>query len=302
MQYYSINDYCRETFGKKLYRLSLDGGFTCPTRDGTLGDRGCIFCSRAGAGEFAARGQDLDAQIEEAKARVAAKHKDGGYIAYFQSFTNTYAPVERLRALFEPVVKRTDIDVLAVATRPDCLEDDKIALLRELNAVKPVWVELGFQTAKEETARFIRRGYDNPVYDDAVKRLKAAGLEVVTHVILCLPGESREEMLETVRCVGDSGVDGIKLQLLHVLEGTDLAALWRKGQVPLPTMEAYIALLEDCLAVLPPELVIHRLTGDGAKRDLLAPLWTGDKKRVLNAIRAAFDRDNVVQGSRWRQP
>ena len=286
MHYYSINDYCRETFGKKLYRLSLDGGFTCPTRDGTLGDRGCIFCSRAGAGEFAARGQDLDAQIEEAKARVAAKHKDGGYIAYFQSFTNTYAPVERLRALFEPVVKRTDIDVLAVATRPDCLEDDKIALLRELNAVKPVWVELGFQTAKEETARFIRRGYDNSVYDDAVKRLKAAGLYVVTHMIVGLPGETAEDMKHTLRHIAAAGGDGVKIHLLHVLKDADLYEHWRRGEFRTPEKDEYLQILSELLALLPKGMAVHRLTGDGDKKTLAAPLWSADKKDVMNSIKA----------------
>ena len=206
MEYYSLNDYCLETFGKKLYRLALDGGFTCPNRDGTLGARGCIFCSRAGSGEFAASGTDIGAQIEAAKRLVADKRRDGdGYIAYFQSFTNTYSPVEKLRALFTPVVERDDIDVLAVATRPDCLEPDKIALLRELNAVKPVWVELGLQTTKEESVRFIRRGYGNEVYSDAMRRLKAAGLYTVTHMIVGLPGETPEDMKQTVRAIVAAG-------------------------------------------------------------------------------------------------
>ncbi len=302
-RYRSFHAAMKDRFGCKVYKLSLDGGMTCPNRDGTAGTGGCLFCGDRGAGSFAApRCGSVPEQLAAARARVAHKNRGGKYMAYFQSFTNTYAPLDYLEDLFTQAMEPEDVCALSVATRPDCLPRETVALLARLNEKKPVWVELGLQTIHPRTARLIRRGYDLPVYDDGVRRLKAAGLEVVTHVILCLPGESREEMLETVRCVGDSGVDGIKLQLLHVLEGTDLAALWRKGQVPLPTMEAYIALLEDCLAVLPPELVIHRLTGDGAKRDLLAPLWTGDKKRVLNAIRAAFDRDNVVQGSRWRQP
>ena len=298
--YRSFHTAMRERFGCKVYKLALDGGMTCPNRDGTLGTRGCIFCGDQGSGTFAEPccGSIRD-QLEAAKRRVAHKNRGGKYAAYFQSFTNTYAPLTYLEDIFTQATEPEEVCALSVATRPDCLPDETLAMLERLNRQKPVWVELGLQTVHPDTARFIRRGYDLPVYDEAVRRLKAAGIEVVTHVILGLPGESREEMLETVRYVGRSGADGIKLQLLHVLEGTDLASHWRAGNVPLPSLEEYIALLEDCLAELPPNLVIHRLTGDGAKRDLLAPLWTADKKRVLNAIRAAFDRDRVVQGSRW---
>ena len=281
MTHYSLNDYCRERFGKKLYRLSLDGGFTCPTRDDTLGTRGCIFCSRSGAGEFAAGGADIDAQIEAAKRRVAEKHRDGdGYIAYFQSFTNTYAPVERLRALFTRVIERDDIDVLAVATRPDCLEDEKIALLRELNRVKPVWVELGLQTTKEESVRFIRRGYENFVYDDAVKRLQNAGIYVITHMIAGLPGESLEDMKNTVRHIVAAGSDGIKIHLLHVLKDADLYAYWRRGEVPTLTKEEYLHILSELLELLPEKMAAHRLTGDGDKRTLVSPLWSADKRTL----------------------
>ena len=286
MKYYSLNDYCLEKFGKKLYRLSLDGGFTCPNRDGTLGARGCVFCSRAGAGEFTESGPDLDAQIEAAKRRVADKHRDGdGYIAYFQSFTNTYAPVARLRALFVPVIARDDIDVLAVATRPDCLEDDKIALLRELNAVKPVWVELGLQTTKPESVRFIRRGYDNEVYFDAVRRLKAAGLYVVTHMIVGLPGETLDDMKNTVRAIVAAGGDGIKIHLLHVLKDADLYEYWRRGEVRTLTKEEYLSILSELLPLLPEHMAVHRLTGDGDKKTLAAPLWSADKKDVMNSIK-----------------
>jgi len=297
--YYSLNRYYREKFGSKVYKLALDGGFTCPTRDGTLGTRGCIFCSGAGSGDFSValpQGPCIDAALDAAKQKVAAKHPSGKYIAYFQSYTNTYAPVSRLRELFLPVVLREDIVGLSVATRPDCLPDEVIALLAELNAVKPVSVELGLQTIHPETAAYIRRGYPLSVYDDALRRLKAAGLEVVVHMILCLPGESPGDMTATARYIGASGADGIKLQLLHVLQNTDLAADYLAGRFTLPTLEEYISLLEACLRVLPPNMVIHRLTGDGAKRDLIAPLWTGDKKHVLNEIRRAFDRDSLVQG------
>lgn len=287
MTYYSMNDYCRETFGKKLYRLSLDGGFTCPNRDGTLGTRGCIFCSKSGAGDFTGRGEHIDAQIEDAKRRVASKIKDGGYIAYFQNFTNTYAPAERLRALFEPVIRRPDIDVLSVATRPDCLEPEKVALLAELCAVKPVWVELGLQTTKPESIAFIRRGYENEAYADAARRLKTAGLYVIAHIILGLPGETAEDMEETLRFALAHGADGVKLHLLHVTSDSDLADVWRAGGCPTLSMEEYIALLRRLLGLLPPGVAVHRLTGDGNKKTLLSPLWSGDKKRVLNAIRNA---------------
>ena len=286
MNYYSFSDYCRETFGKKLYRLSLDGGFTCPTRDGTLGVGGCVFCSRAGSGEFAARGADIDAQIEAAKRRVADKFRDGdGYIAYFQSFTNTYAPTERLRELFTRVIAREDIDVLDVATRPDCLEPDKLALLRELNAIKPVWVELGLQTTKESSVRFIRRGYENAVYDNAVKRLRSAGIYVITHMIVGLPGESPEDMENTVRHIVAVGSDGIKLHLLHVLKDADLYTYWLRGEVKALTKEEYLHILSELLALLPATMAVHRLTGDGDKRTLAAPLWSADKKDVMNSIR-----------------
>ena len=280
-----MNDYCRRTFGRKLYKLSLSGPFTCPTRDGTLGTRGCIFCSAAGAGDFAGRGKTVEEQIEDAKRRVAAKHKDGGYIAYFQSFTNTYASADTLRALFEPVIRRADIDVLSVATRPDCLEPEKIQLLQELNAIKPVWVELGLQTTKKESVKYIRRGYENEVYTAAVKALREAGIYVITHIILGLPGETAEDMQNTLRYALAAGTDGVKLQLLHVLEGTDLAEDWRAGKFQTLSMEEYLQILSVLLPMLPPDVAVHRLTGDGAKKDLLSPLWSGEKKKVLNAIR-----------------
>ena len=286
----TLNEYCRAQFGEKLYKLSLNGGMTCPTRDGTLGVRGCIFCSAGGSGDFAPDARlSIPDQIEEAKARVAGKYRGSRYIAYFQAYTNTYAPVERLRELFTPVVEREDIAVLSVATRPDCLPGKVLDLLGELNRRKPVWVELGLQTIHPDTAAYLRRGYDLPCYERAAAELRARGIHVVTHVILCLPGEGREEMLQTARYVGQHS-DGIKLQLLHVLEGTDLAADYRAGRVPLPTLEEYVALVRDCVKVLPEDMVVHRMTGDGPKRMLLAPQWSGDKKRVLNALNRALER------------
>ena len=286
----TLNEYCRAQFGEKLYKLSLNGGMTCPNRDGTLGVRGCIFCSAGGSGDFAPDARlSIPDQIEEAKARVAGKYRGSRYIAYFQAYTNTYAPVERLRELFTPVVEREDIAVLSVATRPDCLPGKVLDLLWELNRRKPVWVELGLQTIHPDTAAYLRRGYDLPCYERAAAELRARGIHVVTHVILCLPGEGREEMLQTARYVGQHS-DGIKLQLLHVLEGTDLAADYRAGRVPLPTLEEYVALVRDCVKVLPEDMVVHRMTGDGPKRMLLAPQWSGDKKRVLNALNRALER------------
>jgi radical SAM protein (TIGR01212 family) len=281
----TVNEYCRRTFGEKLYKLSLNGGMTCPNRDGTCGDRGCIFCSTGGSGDFTPDASlPVARQIEEAKARVAGKFGGGRYIAYFQAYTNTYAPVEKLRELFTEVIERQDIAVLSVATRPDCLGDGVADLLEELNGVKPVWVELGLQTVKPETVEYIRRGYATEVYDEAVERLNACGIHTVTHVILGLPGETRGDMLETVRHAVRCGTRGIKLQLLHVLEGTDLAEDYRAGKFRTLTPEEYVSILKDCVALLPEDTVVHRLTGDGPKKILIAPLWSGDKKRVINLI------------------
>lgn len=283
MSYQRLSDNLKARFGEKVYKLSLDGGMTCPTRDGTLDTRGCIFC-RDGSGAFAERGAAIEEQIERAKRRVAGKATGGRYIAYFQSYTGTYAPVSYLRDLFSRAIAHPDVVALSVATRPDCLEREKIELLKELAAQKPVTVELGLQTVHEQTARYLRRGYATPVYDDAMARLRKAGLETVTHIILYLPGETEEMMLETVRHAVRCKTDGVKLQLLHVLEGTDLAKDYARGAFTLPTMERYVDTLEKCLAILPDRVVVHRLTGDGDKRHLIAPLWTADKKRVLNYI------------------
>ena len=280
-----LNDYLREQFGCKVYKIALNGGFTCPNRDGTLDTRGCIFCSAGGSGEFAGDADtDITAQIEAGKARVAKKVKDGRYIAYFQAYTGTYGPTDRLRVLYTEAVSHPDIAVLSIATRPDCLPDSTLDLLEELSGKKPVWVELGLQTMHKKTADMIRRGYDLSVYDDAVQKLHARGIEVITHVILGLPGESREDMLETVRYVSAAGTDGIKLQLLHVLKGTDLADAYARGEFAVLSEDDYISLLRDCVAIIPDHVVIHRLTGDGDKRLLIAPAWSGNKKHVWNRI------------------
>lgn len=285
MEYYSLNQYLKDTFGEKVYKLALDGGFTCPNRDGTLDSRGCIFCSGAGSGEFAeCRSLSVTEQLARARQRVAGKIKGGKYIAYFQAFTNTYAPVERLRRVYEEALMQSDIVALSVATRPDCLPEDVVCLLEELNRRKPVWVELGLQTIHEKTAAYIRRGYPLAAYDDALRRLKRAGITVITHIILGLPGESEEEMKQSVSYVGAGGADGIKLQLLHVLRGTDLEKEYRAGKFRTLELKEYVKLVADCLELLPKHMVIHRMTGDGDKRTLVAPLWSADKKRVLNAL------------------
>lgn len=285
MKYYSLNQYLKDTFGEKVYKIALDGGFTCPNRDGTIDTRGCIFCSGMGSGDFAeSRNNSITEQIENGKKRLSGKIGNGKYIAYFQAFTNTYGPMDVLRSKYEEAMNHPDVVALSIATRPDCLSDEVLELLKNINTQKPVWVELGLQTIHEKTAEYIRRGYRLAVYDDAIQRLKTIGVDIIVHVILGLPGESREDMLETVRYVGKSGVDGIKLQLLHVIKGTDLEQEYDKGVFRTLDMEEYTELVTDCIAVLPENIVIHRMTGDGDKKTLVAPLWSGDKKRVLNML------------------
>ncbi len=299
--YRSLNTALKQRFGCKVYKLAISGGMTCPNRDGTVGTGGCIFCSKGGSGEFAAKPcGDVAQQIEQAKKLVAVKAGKAKYIAYFQDYTNTYAPVEKLRPLFEQALAVPDVVALSVATRPDCLPDDVVALLARLNRIKPVWVELGLQTVHEESAAFIRRGYALPCFDEALKKLKANGIEVIVHLILGLPGETKEQMLESVDYVAHSAADGIKLQLLHVLKGTDLASLYEKGAFSVLEEEEYIALVAQCLEHLPPDMVVHRLTGDGAKRELLAPLWSANKKEVLNRLNRYLQQHEIVQGKQYR--
>lgn len=289
MEYLSFNKYLKDKFGQKVYKISLDGGFTCPNRDGKAGTRGCIFCSKGGSGDFAeSREMSITEQIESGKKKVEKKIKSGKYIAYFQAFTNTYAPVEILRQKYEEAINHPDIVALSIATRPDCLGDDVLRLLDEMNKIKPVFVELGLQTIHQKSAKYIRRGYDLSVYDKAVRDLKKIGVNVVVHVILGLPNESENDMLETVKYVCESGANGIKLQLLHVIDGTDLAKDYEKGLFKTLEFDEYVNLIVKCVKIIPKDIVIHRLTGDGAKKDLIAPLWSADKKRVLNAINKAL--------------
>lgn len=287
--YKSLNEHLQERFKTKVYKIALSSGCTCPNRDGTIGVGGCIFCADTGSGDFAQAAElPIAEQIKLAKEKIASKNKGGKYIAYFQSFTNTYGSVEFLEPKFLEAITDEEVVALSIATRPDCLPADILKMLARLNKIKPVWVELGLQTIHEKTAEYIRRGYDLAVYDRAVKDLHAIGVEVITHVIIGLPGESKEDMLQTVQYVVDSKVEGIKLQLLHVIEGTDLATDYRAGTFSTLSMEEYIDIIQDCVALIPETMVIHRLTGDGNKKTLIAPLWSGDKKRVLNALNQAL--------------
>ncbi len=280
-----LNEYLRERFGCKVYKIAINAGLTCPNRDGRLGFRGCIFCSAGGSGEFAQDpAKSIYDQIEEGKGLVSSKIKDGKYIAYFQAYTNTYAPADKLRPLFTEAANHPDIALVSIATRPDCLPDEVLDLLEEINRIKPVWIELGLQTIHKKTAEYIRHGYELEVYDGALSELKKRGIEVITHVILGLPGETPEMMKETVKYVCDKGSDGIKLQLLHVLKGTDLEKEYLEGRFEVLTEDEYIAILKECVKIIPENVVIHRLTGDGDKKILVAPLWSGDKKHVINRI------------------
>lgn len=296
--YYSLNDYCREAFGHKLYKLSLDGGMTCPNRDGKIGTGGCIFCSEEGSGEFAEKlCSDISEQIEKAKKRVEHKNKNGKYIAYFQSFTNTYASAEYLVKIFTEAINHPDIEVLSVATRPDCLGEDVLSLLEKLNKIKPVWVELGFQTSKEQSAVYIGRGYDNSVFEEAVKKLNSIGIKTVAHIILGLPYENFEDMKNSVKFVCDCRIWGIKLHLLHVLKGARLQKEFEDGKFSCLSEDEYLNAVCELLKIIPENIVIHRLTGDGDKRRLIAPLWSGNKKEVLNSLNKMLREKNIIQGS-----
>ena len=314
--YHSLDFEMKSRFGQKVYKIALDGHMTCPNRDGTLGTRGCIFCSEGGSGDFAAPlafseasgflessiASAVNAQIESAILRI--KNKMGtapdAYIAYFQSYTNTYAPLSYLEALFTAAIRHPKVVALSIGTRPDCLPGEVVKLCARLNQEKPVWLELGLQTIHEDTARFIRRGYPLSTFTDALKRLRAENLETIVHVILGLPGESREQMLQTVRYLAGQDIQGIKLQLLHVLKNTDLALLYEKAPFPVFSLEEYCDFVVTSIEHLPPEMVIHRLTGDGPRSLLIAPLWSTDKKRVLNTIQKRFQERDTWQGKYYK--
>lgn len=287
-----LNEYLKKEYGGKVYKLALSAVTTCPNRDGKVGFGGCIFCGEEGSGSFASPvSLNISEQIEMAKAKIKSKTDADKFIAYFQSFTNTYAPVEYLEKVFFEAILHPQVVILSITTRPDCLPDEILALLKRLNKIKPVWVELGLQTIHEKTAQYIRRGYPLSVYDDAVKKLKNIGINVITHMIIGLPFESEKMIIETADYIGQSGAYGIKLQLLHVLKGTDLEKEYLAGKFKTLSLERYTEILKKCLAVLPPDMVIHRITGDGDKKKLIAPMWSGDKKKVLNYINKELSKE-----------
>ena len=295
-RYYSLNEYLKNTFGEKVYKLSLDIGTTCPNRDGTLDTRGCIFCHK-GSSHFAAAKGNISEKLQKAKERVIGKTKANKFIGYFQSFTNTYAPVSYLEPIFREVIEHEDIVAISIGTRPDCLVDDILKMLEDLNKIKPVWVELGLQTSKRETVEYIRRCYENEVYEKAVSDLKKRNIQVITHVILGLPNETREDMTATVDFAVKAGTDGIKLQLLHVLEGTDLCEDYRLGKFGVMSLEEYMDILFECIQRIPENVIIHRITGDAPKAFLVEPKWSGDKKTVMNTINREMIKRDIRQGS-----
>ena len=282
-----LSDYLKETYGEKIYKIALTSGCTCPNRDGTAGTGGCAFCSEGGSGDFAASLLPLEEQIERAEALIRPKTGARRFIAYYQSFTNTYGDVKRLASLYEETARRDDVAILSLGTRPDCLGPEVMDMLRGLRKIKPLWVELGLQTVHDGTAEAFHRGYPFAVFREGYARLKEAGITVVVHMIFGLPGETKEMMLESVRTLAslDPPPDGVKLQMLHILRGTELGALYEKEPWPMLSLEEYAGLIAESLRILPEETVIHRMTGDGPGKLLLAPEWTRNKKRVLNAIR-----------------
>ncbi len=299
MYYYSLNEYLLKTFGEKVYKISLNGNMTCPNRDGTLGTGGCIFCGSGGSGEFSAdKSLSVTQQIADAKKKIQSKTNCKRFIAYFQPFTNTYAGVEYLRKIYYEAIEPEEIVALSIATRPDCLGGEVLALLEEVNKIKPVWVELGLQTVHASTAEYIRRGYQLEAYDKAVSDLRNIGVNIITHIILGLPNESKEMMLQSAVYAAERS-DGIKLQLLHVLRGTDLLDEYYKGKFRVLELDEYADILCECIERIPKSTVIHRITGDGDKKLLVAPLWSADKKRVLNTINKESCKRNIIQGSKY---
>lgn len=301
--YYSFDYMLKQRFSQKVYKVALNGGMTCPNRDGTLGSRGCIFCSAGGSGDFAGdKTQTITQQIEEQAQRLREKRNAQKFIAYFQAYTNTYAPVDDLERIFTEAIRHPDIVALSIGTRPDCLGNDVLDLLSQLNKEKPVWVELGLQTIHEDTAHYIRRGYPLSCFEEAVTALRERNLEVIVHTILGLPGETHQDILQTIQYLNTKDIQGIKLQLLHVLKGTDLAQDYLAGKFQVYTMEEYLNLVIDCIQHLSPDIVIHRLTGDGPKELLIAPLWSSAKKTVLNTLHHQCKVRNAWQGKLLQNP
>ena len=295
--YHSLDYMLQDRFKEKVYKITLNGGMSCPNRDGTLGNRGCIFCSAGGSGDFAADpSQSISAQIESQMSLIQKKRPVQKFIAYFQAYTNTYASLEYLETLYMEAITHPDIRILSIATRPDCLSEKILDLLENLNRIKPVWVELGLQTIHEESARYIRRGYELPVFENAVSELRKRGIDVIVHTILCLPNETEQDILKTIEYLNHQDIQGIKLQLLHVLKDTDLADIYLASPFYIPTPEEYYQLLGMCISHLRPDIVIHRLTGDGPKNLLIAPLWTCNKRQVLNQFQSYLKTHDIWQG------
>ncbi|WP_122643089.1 TIGR01212 family radical SAM protein [Luxibacter massiliensis] len=299
-RYHSMDYDLKTVYGEKVYKITLNGGMTCPNRDGTLGFNGCIFCSAKGSGDFAGScGLSVAQQIAAGKKELAEKRPVHSFIAYFQAFTNTYAPVSRLEALYTEALKDPDVKILSIATRPDCLGPSVLTLLERINRTRPVWVELGLQTIHPGTAAFIRRGYELPVFEQAVQNLRAIGITVIVHTILYLPGETQEQMLETLEYLNHMDIQGIKLQLLHILRDTDLAVIYENQPFHVPDMAEYIQFLGTCISRLNPQIAIHRLTGDGPKELLAAPMWTQNKRTVLNALQHYLKEQDIWQGKEY---
>ena len=296
-RFFSLNEYCKQTFGQKVYRLSLNGGMSCPNRDGSLSYGGCAFCSEGGSGDFAANGEySISNQIEDAKKRIQKKTDCNQFIAYFQAYTNTYAPTEYLRSIYTEAINAPEVVALSIGTRCDCLSEDVLMLLQELSQKKPIWIELGLQTIHAATHQLLNTHTKVEQFDLAVKKLHAIGIPVIAHVILGLPNETKEMMLETIHHIAKLPVSGVKLQFLHILKGTALANTYEKEPFPLFELEEYCDFVIDCIESLPPDMVIHRLTGDGPRKLLIAPLWSTDKKRVLNTIEKRFKERDTWQG------
>ncbi|RGD75130.1 TIGR01212 family radical SAM protein [Anaerofustis stercorihominis] len=300
--YYSLDYMLKERFNKKIYKVALNGGMTCPNRDGKIDTRGCIFCSKGGSGDFAGKGiDDITTQINNQAEILREKTNASNFIAYFQAYTNTYAPTDYLRKIYTEALSHPNIVALSIATRPDCLDKEALDLLEELNNIKPIWIELGLQTINEKTAEYIRRGYPLSCFDSAVKKLRKRGIEVIVHTILGLPGETRKDILETIHYLNNKDIQGIKLQLLHVLKDTDLAKEYELNKFEVYTMEEYIDTVIDCVEHLSNNIVIHRITGDGPKKILIAPLWSGNKKSVLNSLHHEFKVRQAYQGKKCKQ-
>jgi radical SAM protein (TIGR01212 family) len=300
-RYHSLNYFLRGKFGEKVFKISLDGGFSCPNRDGTISSGGCLFCSERGSGDFAGdRDFSISKQFDDIKKMMAKKWKHGKYIAYFQAYTNTYAPIEVLRAKYEEALKQDDVVALAIATRPDCLDEDVLDLLEEINKRFYVWIELGLQTCNEESARKINRGYKLEVFEDAIEKLKKRNIDFVVHSIFGLPGEDKEDMIKTVDYIAHSGAKGVKFHLLHLIENTPLVKLYERGELEFLTQEDYIDLLCKSVEMLPEDMVIHRLTGDAPRDLLIGPMWSLKKWEVLNAIDKAMVDNDVYQGKEFK--